>query len=274
MKIDLHLHSHISDGDLSPTALVAAAMAAGLDMIGLTDHDTAAGVEEALASAREAPLRIVPGIEISTCHPPHELHVLGYCIDPRAASILAHQQSAERRREERMERMVARLLEMGIQVTMDDVLRAAGPEALSLGRPHLARALLAAGITRSFAEAFNRFIGDGGPAFVSQDFPSPQTAIETIHAAGGVAVWAHPPLDIVEELLPRFVEWGLDGVECFRPNLHPTEVARLEALAAAHDLFPTGGSDFHGPRRHVELGGFHLTEAQIPVFLSRGGLLG
>ena len=271
MKIDLHLHSHVSDGDFSPAALVTAAIVAGLDLISLTDHDTAAGVEEAVAAVGEAPLRVIPGIEISTCTPPYELHVLGYWIDPRAPLILAHQVAAERRRELRMERMVERLVEMGIRISMEDVRRAAGPEVQSLGRPHLARAMLAAGVTRSFAEAFNRYIGDGGPAFVSQDFPSPETAIHTIHSGGGVAVWAHPPLDLVEELLPRFVEWGLDGLECFRPSLPPVEVSRLEGLAARYGLFPTGGSDFHGPRRHMELGGFHLHEEQIPGFLACGG---
>ena len=272
MKIDLHLHSHISDGDLSPAALVHAAAAAGLDVMALTDHDTAAGVEEALAAALDLPLTVIPGIEISTCIPPYELHVLGYWVDPRAPSILAHQASAAIRRVERMERMVARLTEMGVPVTMEEVRRAAGPDARTLGRPHLARALLAGGITRSFADAFNRYIGDGGPAFVSQDFPTPEEAISAIHAGGGVAVWAHPPLDIVQDLLPRFVEWGLDGVECYRPNLAPGDVERLLRLARQHSLFTTGGSDWHGPRRYFELGEFNLNPQQVEEILAIGGM--
>jgi 3',5'-nucleoside bisphosphate phosphatase len=272
MKIDLHLHSHISDGDLSPAALVSAAVGAGLDVIALTDHDTAAGVDEALAAALDLPVTVIPGIEISTCTPPHELHVLGYWIDPKSPSILAHQASAAIRRAERMERMVARMVELGVPVTMEEVRRAAGPEARTLGRPHLARALLAGGFTRSFADAFNRFIGDGGPAFVSQDFPSPQAAITAIHDGGGVAVWAHPPLDIVDALLPRFVEWGLDGVECYRPNLTPGDVDRLQRLARQHSLFTTGGSDWHGPRRHFELGEFNLNPQQLVELLAIGGL--
>lgn len=272
MRIDLHLHSHISDGDLSPTALVAAAAAARLDLISLTDHDTAAGVEEALEAARGGPVQVVPGIEISTCYPPHELHVLGYWVDSRAPSIVAHQDAAVQRRVLRMERMVDRLGELGVSVTMEAVRRAAGPEAQTLGRPHLARALLAAGVTRSFGEAFSRYIADGGPAFVSQDFPTPEEAIATIHAGGGVAVWAHPPLDVVEELLPAFASWGLDGVECFRPTLLAADVERLRELARVHGLFPTGGSDWHGPRRHFELGDFNLSPEQVPELLARGGV--
>jgi predicted metal-dependent phosphoesterase TrpH len=274
MRIDLHLHSHISDGDLSPTALVAAARAAALDVVALTDHDTAAGVAEALEAVRGTSLTVVPGIEISTCYPPHELHVLGYWVDPQAPSILAHQEGAVLRRVERMRRMVERLGELGVSVTMEAVRKAAGPEAQSLGRPHLARALLAAGVTRSFGEAFARFIGDGGPAFVSQDFPTPQEAIATIHAAGGLAVWAHPPLDVVEELLPAFVAWGLDGVECFRPSHQAADVELLLGLATQHALLPTGGSDWHGPRRNFELGDFAIVPEQVAGLLARGGLNG
>jgi predicted metal-dependent phosphoesterase TrpH len=267
MKIDLHVHSHVSDGDLSPAALVAAASAAGLDVISLTDHDTAAGVPAALEAAAGSPLRVIPGIEISTRLVPHELHILGYWIDPGSAPILEHQEASVHRRVDRMERMVDSLQRMGIDITYDDVARAAGPEVRSIGRPHLARALLAGGHTRYYGEAFARFISDSGPAFVAQDFPTPAEAIATIHAAGGVAVWAHPPLDIVESLLPDFVGWGLDGVECFRSSLLREDVERLRALTRSAGLFPTGGSDWHGPHRGG-LGEFFITEADVPELLA------
>jgi predicted metal-dependent phosphoesterase TrpH len=267
MKIDLHVHSHVSDGDLSPAALVAAASAAGLDVISLTDHDTAAGVPAALAAAAGSPLRVIPGIEISTRLVPHELHILGYWIDPGSAPILEHQEASVHRRVDRMERMVDSLQRMGIDVSYDDVARAAGPEVRSIGRPHLARALLAGGHTRYYGEAFARFISDSGPAFVAQDFPTPAEAIATIHAAGGVAVWAHPPLDIVESLLPDFVGWGLDGVECFRSSLLRDDVERLRALTRSAGLFPTGGSDWHGPHRGG-LGELSISEADVPELLA------
>lgn len=272
MKIDLHLHSHVSDGDLSPTALAHAAATAGLDVIALTDHDTAAGVEEAIAAALELPLRVIPGIEISTSTGPYELHVLGYWIDPKSTSILAHQAAAAIRRVERMERMVERMRQLGVPITMEEVRQAAGPEARTLGRPHLARALLAGGFTRSFADAFNRYIGDGGPAFVSQDFPTPEAAIAAIHQGGGVAVWAHPPLEVADELVPSFAAWGVDGIECYRPNVSAGDAERLLRLARAHGLFVTGGSDWHGPRRSFGVGEFFLRPEQAPEILARGGL--
>jgi predicted metal-dependent phosphoesterase TrpH len=265
MKIDLHLHSHVSDGDLSPAAVVAAAIAGGLDLIALTDHDTAEGVAAARAAAGSA-IRVIPGIEISTRLGDHELHVLGYWIDPLAPAILEHQAASVHRRVDRMERMVAKLQGMGLGVTYEDVKRAAGPEVRSIGRPHLARALLAGGHTRFYGEAFARYISDSGPAFVAQGFPSPAEAIATIHAAGGVAVWAHPPLDLVEGLLPAFAEWGLDGVECFRPSLLADDIEKLRALARFHGLFPTGGSDWHGPHRGV-LGDFFISPESVSDFL-------
>ena len=271
MKIDLHLHSHISDGDLSPSALVRTAVEAGLGLIALTDHDTAAGVAAALAAAEALPISVVPGIEMSTCEPPHELHLLGYWIDPAAESIVAHQEAAEVRRLLRMERMVERLVEMGVSVTIEDVRTAAGPEARTLGRPHLARALLASGQIRSFGEAFARYIGDGGPAFVTQDFPSAAEAVRAIQAGGGVAVWAHPPLDIVEDLLPQLVDAGLKGLECYRPGTGLADVEFLRGLATRYGLFLTGGSDWHGPRR-AALGDFHLSASQVPELLALGGI--
>lgn len=271
MKLDLHLHSHVSDGQLSPAQLVDAAVGAGLGLIALTDHDTAAGVPEAVKTAEGRPLRVVPGIEISTREGEHEYHILGYWIDPGAPAILAHQEASVVRRRERMEGMIAKLDAQGAPVTMEAVLQAAGPAARSLGRPHLARALLAAGHTRYYGEAFVRFIGDGGPAFVAQGFPSVAESVERIHSAGGVAVWAHPPLERLDVELGRFAAAGLDGVECFRPSQTPAETERLRSAARAAGLFATGGSDWHGPHRS-ELGDFHLVGSQVEELLAAGGL--
>jgi 3',5'-nucleoside bisphosphate phosphatase len=269
MKIDLHLHSHVSDGQLSPTALVQGAAAGGLAVLALTDHDTAAGVPEALLAAEGLPVRVIPGIEVSTRHGEREYHVLGYWIDPHSEPIQRYQQFAVGRRVRRMEGMVGKLREMGIPITYEEVATAAGP-ARSIGRPHLARALLAGGHTRYYGEAFERFISDSGPAFVAERFPTPEEAIATIHAAGGVAVWAHPPLDVFASELPRFVEWGLDGVECFRPTLTGAEIQMLEYSARARGLFPTGGSDWHGPHR-APLGDFFVGPHEVRELLAFGG---
>lgn len=270
-RVDLHLHSHVSDGHLSPSQLVRTAAAAGLGAIALTDHDTAAGVEEAVEAARGTAVRVIPGIEISTRWQEHEFHILGYWIDPRAPSILHHQEHALRRRALRMEKMVQRLNEMGVPVTFEQVVAAAGPEAHALGRPHLARALLDGGHTRFHGEAFSRYIGDGGPAFIAENFPLPREAIDAIHAAGGLAVWAHPPLDLFTSVLPHFVGWGIDGVECFRPNLTGADMQLLEHTARAHGLLVTGGSDWHGPHRSA-LGDFALRAEEVAPLLAHGGI--
>lgn len=272
IRVDLHLHSHVSDGQVSPSEVVRAAAAARLDVIALTDHDTAAGVPEAIAAAAARRVRVVPGIEISTRYGPHEFHVLGYWIDAESAPILAHQESAVARRARRMERMIERLAALGKHVSYEAVLEAAGP-ARSLGRPHLARALLAAGHIRYFAEAFELYISDSGPAFVVENFPTPAEAIETLHAAGGVAVWAHPPLEIFPSLIRDFHAWGLDGVECFRPNVAPEDALRLERGARELGLFPTGGSDWHGPQRG-QLGEFSVPGDRVAEMLAVGAVDG
>jgi predicted metal-dependent phosphoesterase TrpH len=269
MKIDLHAHSHVSDGELSPEGLMRAAHTGGLDVIALTDHDTAAGIDEAAAEAAELGIKLIPGIEISTRWMEHELHILGYGIDHRVPAIVAHQEDSLLRRGRRMRGMVERLCEMGIEITFEEVIEAAGP-AKSLGRPHLARALLAAGHVRYFGEAFERFISDGGPAFVAESFPTPAEAINIIHAAGGLAVWAHPPLDHFESLIAGFVEWEVDGIECFRSNLAPAETLMLLRGATGRGLLPTGGSDWHGPHRSL-LGDFYVTEDQVGELVRRIG---
>lgn len=266
MKIDLHIHSHASDGHVAPAQVVAAAVAGGLDMIALTDHDTAAGVAEARQAARATELQVIPGIEVSTRFEDADLHILGYWIDPESAAIREHQTASAVRRQDRMRRMVERMQQLGAAVSYDEVVATAGPETRSLGRPHLARALLAGGHIASYGEAFDRYLRDGGPAFVAQDFPTVREGIEMIHAAGGFAVWAHPPIEVFDRVVREFTDWGLDGIECYRPNTPPAQSLLFETAARDLDLFPTGGSDWHGPFR-MALGTFYVQEKDV------GGLL-
>lgn len=266
MKLDLHTHSSTSDGHLSPAALVRAAIAGGLDIIALTDHDTTAGVVEAWEAAQGTGLQVLAGIEVSTRHGPDELHILGYFIDPFSPAIRRHQQFALERRHVRMRGMIAKLRDLGIAIEFEDVVKAAGPEVASLGRPHLARALLDHGHTRYYGEAFARYLSDHGPAFVVTSFPQVRDAIEMLHAAGGVAVWAHPPLEVFDREIRRFADWGLDGVECLRPLVPPAESLLLESTAREFGLFPTGGSDWHGPHR-AALGEFFVRASEVPEFL-------
>jgi len=271
MRVDLHVHTWISDGDVSPSDVVRLASAGGLGAVAITDHDTVGGVREALSAAATLPIDVIPGIEISTRWDAHELHILGYWIDPQAPTILEHQERAVRRRFDRMEAMLDRLRALGVPISLADVELAAGPSVHSLGRPHLARALQARGHTRFYGEAFVRYIGDNGPAFVGTGFPPPAEAIASIKAAGGVAVWAHPPLGWFTEGLPRMVEWGIDGVECYRPGVDPGDLSMLEEGTRAFGLIPTGGSDWHGPHR-AALGDFAVQGHRVRQLLALGGI--
>lgn len=269
LRVDLHIHTHASDGQLPPAGVVRAALAGRLDVIAITDHDTAAGVAEALEAAAGTPLRVIPGIELSTRHDDLELHILGYHVDPRSEAIRRYEDGAGERRAERMRRMVARLQALGAGIRFEDVVRVAGPEGRSLGRPHLARALVEAGQVRSVAEAFERWLRDGGPAFVESEFPDVRAAIELIHAAGGVAVWAHPPLEVFDREIRRFAAWGLDGVECYRPNTPPVESHLFVTVARELGLLATGGSDWHGPHRG-RLGDFAVRGDDVRAVLAAG----
>jgi hypothetical protein len=270
-RVDLHIHTHASDGQVSPTAIVNAAVKGRLDVISITDHDTVNGLHEALDAARGQPVTVIPGIELSSHHGEHEIHVLGYSVDPDAPSLQDHQAKAGDRRAGRMQEMVRRLQGMGVGVEYEDVLRVAGPEASSLGRPHLARALQQAGHTRSVGEAFDLYLKDGGSAFVPSQFPTVREAIDAIHAAGGVAVWAHPALEVFDREVRTFAGWGLDGIECLRPKTPPVESMLFEQAARDMGLFRTGGSDWHGPHSG-RLGDWCVRGDDVRDFLASRGL--
>ena len=269
MKIDLHIHSTVSDGSLPPALVVEKAAAGGLDVIAIADHDTAAGVPEATAAA-DGRLTVVPAIELSARHRDRDLHILGYFIEPSSPALMAYGERARRGREERIRAMIGRLSELDVAVAFEAVLEEAGPHGHALARPHLARALVAAGHVTSIPEAFDRYIGDQGPAYIATDFLDVTTAIALIHEAGGVAVWAHPPLPVLAAL-PGFVAAGLDGLECYRPRVGPSDLNRLLNKARDHRLLVTGGSDWHG-EWHGELGTFHVDRAEVHALLDRGGL--
>jgi 3',5'-nucleoside bisphosphate phosphatase len=270
VRIDLHIHSTASDGSLSPAAVASAASAGRLHVIALADHDTVGGVIPAQEAAAGS-LHVIPAVELSTFHDGGELHMLGYYIDPLHPLLVSFGTRASTRREERMRDMIERLDHIGVRVAYTDVLAAAGPRAESIGRPHLARVLVQRGYVNTMSDAFDRFIGDDGPAFVPTRLLSPADAIELIHATGGVAVWAHPRFDALDAELPRLVEQGLDGLECYRPRVGPADADRIAVLANRHALFVTGGSDWHGDW-HGPLGDFAVDRDDVGAFLEVGGI--
>ena len=270
MRIDLHMHSTASDGAFAPGEVVARARAGELDLIALADHDTVAGVGTALGAAGDG-LRVVPAIEISATHRDRDIHVLGYGIDHTHPVMRDYDARARTAREARLREMVARLADLDVDVDFDDVRAEAGPGSSSLARPHLARVLWADGHVGSVAEAFDRYIGDDGPAFVPIQLLDVAGAIDAIHQAGGIAVWAHPPMPMLGAALREFVEAGLDGLECHRPRVGPEDLNRLRNRARQHDLLVTGGSDWHGDW-HGPLGSFHVERDDITAFLDRLGI--
>ena len=262
MRIDLHAHSSASDGTDSPAELVVGARAAGLDVVALTAHDTTDGWAEAEA-ALPAGLTLVPGIELSCrWNPPDagpgtSLHLLGYLLDPVAPPLVDELARLRASRRSRGQRMVAAMIAAGVPVSWDDVHEfAAGG---SVGRPHIARALIRAGLAGSVDEAFARFLRDGSPYYVPKDDADVLTGIRLVRAAGGVPVFAHPFARrrgrvVDEAAIVAMAAAGLAGIEVDHADHDPADRARLRALAADLGLLVTGSSDYHGTNKTVRLG--------------------
>lgn len=264
-RFDLQSHSTRSDGELSPTAVVNAGVKSGKSLLALTDHDTVAGVDEALEAGACAGVVVVPAVELSAVDGAHEeLHVLGYAIDHRDSEFVAALADLRRDRERRVLAMAELLRAEGFVVDGQELLerRAAGSP---LGRPQLARAVLGdpanaerlerEGIAGT-RELFARHLVPGGRCYVPRSRPTVREAIELIHSVGGVAVWAHPFWDIdsgeeVVRTLRRFAAMGLDGVEAFYPTHRPEQAELLCRQAAELDILTTGSSDFHGPNHEL-----------------------
>lgn len=272
MRLDLHVHSTTSDGSWSPEAVVRGAAAGGLDVIALADHDTVAGYEGAAATGQEVDVHVIPAIEVSSTFQARDVHILGYFVDPAAARLRAHEEVALRRREQRMREILERLSDQGVAVTYEAVVEAAGPGHVVIGRPHLARALVDAGYASSVPEAFDRLIGDQHQAFVPTHLLSPVDAVRVVIESGGVPVWAHPPGDLVDALLPQLVQAGLRGLEVYRPRHARSEVLRYESICRSSGLVVSGGSDWHGPQGGTALGDFYVSGDEVAKLLSLGGL--
>lgn len=271
MRLDLHVHSTASDGQLAPEDVVEAAAAGRLDVIALADHDTTEGVPRALDAARDRSIHVIPAIEVTSTWQETELHVLGYFVDPDAEALRRHDERARSGRARRMEGMVERLRRLGVPIAMEDVLAQTSWRQGILSRPHLARALVAGGHVESVSEAFERYIGEGGPAFLPTEILEPGAAVRLVLAAGGLPVWAHPPLDLLDALLPSLVDEGLRGLEVYRLRTSADQWPALEEHARKNGLLVTGGSDWHGPQ-HGALGEFYVIREQVADFLDAGGL--
>ena len=244
MFADLHLHTHFSDGTWTPEDLAAGARRLGLGALALTDHDTVEGCARAAAACARQGLEFVPGTELTAEHEGHEVHVLGYFVDTTHAELLRELEHFQHARQERIREMVARLNQRGVGVRPEAVFALAN--CRSPGRPHVARALVQHGFCGSLDEAFERFLKKHRPAWVPKRKMAAARAIGLIHAAGGLAVMAHPGLNHDDRLIPGLVEVGLDGLECWHSKHSAAQAAHYLELARRHGLLVTGGSDCHG----------------------------
>jgi predicted metal-dependent phosphoesterase TrpH len=244
MFADLHLHTNFSDGTYTPEELVSQAIRHGLGAIALTDHDTVEGCARAGAACRLSGLEFISGAELTAEHNGNELHVLGYFLDTKNSTLLSEIAKFQSVRQNRIREMVSRLNALQVPLDVDAVFALAN--CRSPGRPHVARALVNAGLCGSLDEAFERFLRKNRPAWVPKMKISARVAIELIHQSGGLAVMAHPGLNRTDEAIPSLVEAGLDGIECFHPKHPPATSEHYLRLVNRFHLLITGGSDCHG----------------------------
>ena len=275
MRIDLHTHSTASDGTDSPAQLVAAAVAAGLDVVALTDHDTVSGHSEAAKALKQAerPLTVVPGAELSCRIGGVSMHMLAYLFDPEEPELAREMELVRTDRVRRARAMVERCQELGVPVTWEQVRRIAGDGAV--GRPHIAAALVEAGVVGSIDEAFGKdWLGWGGRVYVPMRELDPFDALRLVKAAGGAAVFAHPAAvkrgkTVPESVITDLAEAGLDGIEVDHTDHDGPTRERLRALAADTGLLVTGSSDYHGSRKSVRLGANTTDPAVYEELVSR-----
>ncbi|MGY0018489.1 PHP domain-containing protein [Streptomyces sp. cg35] len=257
MRIDLHTHSTASDGTDSPADLVRNAAAAGLDVVALTDHDTTRGHAQALAALPEG-LTLVTGAELSCRLDGVSMHMLAYLFDPEEPDLLAERELVRDDRVPRAKGMIAKLNELGVPVTWDQVARIAGDG--SVGRPHIASALVELGVVPTVSDAFTQdWLADGARAYVPKHETDPFEAIRLVKAAGGVTVFAHPAAvkrgrTVPESAIAELSAAGLDGIEVDHMDHDPATRDRLRGLAADVGLLTTGSSDYHGSRKTCVLG--------------------
>jgi 3',5'-nucleoside bisphosphate phosphatase len=241
--LELHCHTTYSDGTLTPVELAAAAAASGVRALAITDHDTVSGWDEAFAAADLYGIEIVPGIELSTVHNGRSLHILGFYPDPNKLRGPLKDRLEGRIR--RSQQMVEKLTAMGYPIELPKTSPGMAP-----GRPHIAAALVEAGHAKSSREAFDRWLGDDGPAYVHYEKFSIAEGIDLLKSCGAVPVWAHPYLfrgGVVEEVLKELVDAGLMGVEIYHPSHTANQTQNLKNLCVRYGLLATGGSDYHGP---------------------------
>jgi len=274
-RIDLHTHSDESDGTFTPSEVVRRAAELGLDVVALTDHDTTSGLEEASEAAREVGVELVPGVEFSAEHQATSIHVLCYWMDVSNQELQTELQRLRDDRFRRGEMMIEKLQALGFDISFERVREIAGGG--NIVRPHVAQAMVEAGIVADEAEAFGRYIADGGPAHVPKHALDPLDSVDLIVRAGGVCVLAHPGMwgaqsSVPDDLIASMAERGMVGLEVDHTDHTPEQRAIYRAMAERLGLVATGGSDCHGTRYDpIRLGTSLCDPEQFAALRARAG---
>jgi predicted metal-dependent phosphoesterase TrpH len=259
-SVDLHCHSTASDGTLAPAEVIKLAKSSGLSALALTDHDTIGGVAEAAAEAEILGIDFLPGIEISAEYPaPGTMHILGYGIDPQSKTLHDLTETLIAGRDNRNPKIVAKLRELGVAITMEEVEHEAGGQVV--GRPHIAAVLHRKGYVSSIKEAFNKYLAQGAPAYFDKERLTPKRALEMIRESGGLPVLAHAVQlrtendGQLDRVVKDLIDLGLAGIEVYHSDHDESWVSKCSALADKYHLLKTGGSDFHGGNKaNINLG--------------------
>jgi predicted metal-dependent phosphoesterase TrpH len=272
-RVDLHVHSNASDGKYTPEEIVARAAGLGLEFLSLTDHDTIDGIAPAIKAVVAFPkLTFIPGVEISTDVPDGEVHILGYFIDYASRELGEALKRFRDSRQERARGIVDKLRRLGIDIDLSRVREIAGDG--TIGRPHIAQAMLEKGYIASFVEAFDKYIGRGGPAYVEREKMMPEDAVALVIRSGGLPVMAHPfTAPEPEATIARLKAAGLVGLEAYYKDYTDEQTAALVEIAGKYRLIATGGSDYHGldESREVELGGVDVPREAAEQLIARAG---
>jgi predicted metal-dependent phosphoesterase TrpH len=268
-KADLHVHTTFSDGSLSPREIVELAKNAGVTTISITDHDHIGALDEARQVGRTLGVDVIPGVELSASVEDQDIHILGYFIDCANDRLLDYLSHLRTERFKRAERIVEKLNELNVPLPFNAVLEQA--KHGSIGRPHIANALVDEGLIEFYYEAFVKYLGAGKPAYEKKFHISPREAIDLISSSGGLSFIAHPGNGIDENLLVSLINDGVDGIEVIHPAHSPVLVSYYRGIASEYYLLTTGGSDFHGGRKNGMdlLGRYTIPEAEVEIMRCR-----
>lgn len=264
MKVDLHLHTYYSDGFFSPFEIVKKIQKTGTKIISITDHDNIGGLKEAIRTGLKEDIEVIPGVEISGEYMNREMHILGYFIDPQAPALVELLTEIQEERILRIKKIIAKLNELGSTITYDDT-KEDLKTTVSIGRPHIANALVKQGFVKSFFDAFSKYIGDDKIADVKKVRPNYDRVFKVIKEAGGLSFLAHPAKYFNEEEVKLFKAAGLDGIEVIHPSHTTNDVKKYKEIAVKYNLLTSGGSDFHGGRKNDagNMGKYYISEKEV-----------